>query len=57
MIEWIEISTCGASQRVAEAGGSPVLEAQGVGGSSPDNDGTGVGTARRPGSGKRDGKV
>jgi hypothetical protein len=41
MIEWIEISTCGPSQRVAEAGGSPVLEAQGVGESSPDNDGTG----------------
>jgi hypothetical protein len=41
MIEWVEISTCGPSQRVAEAGGSPVLEAQGVGESSPDNDGTG----------------
>jgi hypothetical protein len=41
MIEWIEISTGGPSQRVAEAGGSPVLEAQGMGGSSPDNDGTG----------------
>ena len=40
MIEWIEISACGPSQRVAEAGGSPVLEAQDVGGSSPDNDGT-----------------
>lgn len=40
MIEWIEISTCGPSQRVAEAGGSPVLEARDVGGSSPDNDGT-----------------
>ena len=31
----------GPSQRVAEAGGSPALEAQGAGGSSPDNDGTG----------------
>jgi hypothetical protein len=41
MIEWIGISNCGPSQRVAEAGGSLVLEAQGVGGSSPDNDGTG----------------
>ena len=41
MIEWIEISNCGPSQRVAEAGGSLVLEAQGVGESSPDNDGTG----------------
>ena len=41
MIEWIEISNCGPSQRVAEAGGSLVLEAQGAGGSSPDNDGTG----------------
>jgi hypothetical protein len=41
MIEWIEISNCGPSQRVAEAGGSLVLEAQGVGGSSPDHDGTG----------------
>jgi hypothetical protein len=40
MIEWVEISNGGPSQRVAEAGGSPVLEAQGVGGSSPDNDGT-----------------
>jgi hypothetical protein len=40
MIEWIEIFNGGPSQRVAEAGGSPVLEAQGVGESSPDNDGT-----------------
>jgi hypothetical protein len=41
VIEWIEISNCGPSQRAAEAGGSPVLEAQGVGESSPDNDGPG----------------
>jgi hypothetical protein len=41
MIEWVEISDCGPSQRVAEAGGSLALEAQGVGGSSPDNDGAG----------------
>jgi hypothetical protein len=41
MIEWVEISNGGPSQRVAEAGGSPGLEAQAVGGSSPDNDGTG----------------
>src|SRR6266511_1482261 len=41
MIEWVEISNCGPSQRVAEAGGSLALEAQGAGGSSPDDDGTG----------------
>jgi hypothetical protein len=41
MTEWNEISNDGPSQRVAEAGGSLTLEAQGVGGSSPDNDGTG----------------
>jgi hypothetical protein len=41
MIEWIEIFNGGPSQRVVEAGGSLVLEAQGVGGSSPDNAGTG----------------
>ena len=41
MTEWNEISNGGPSQRVAEAGGSLVLEAQGAGGSSPDNDGTG----------------
>jgi len=41
MIEWVERSNGGPSQRVVEAGGSPVLEAQGTGGSSPDNDGTG----------------
>ncbi len=41
MIEWSERSTCGPSQRVIEAGSSPALEAQGLGGSSSDNDGTG----------------
>jgi hypothetical protein len=41
MIEWTERSHGGPSQRVAEAGGSLVLEAQGAGGSGPDNDGTG----------------
>src|SRR6266498_4430987 len=41
MIEWSERSTCGPSQRVIEAGSRPVLEAQGLGGSSSDNDGTG----------------
>jgi hypothetical protein len=41
MIEWSERSTCGPSQRVAEAGSSPALEAQGLGGSSSDDDGTG----------------
>jgi hypothetical protein len=41
MTEWNERSNGGPSQRVAEAGGSLVLEAQGAGGSSPDNDGTG----------------
>ena len=41
MTEWNERSNGGPSQRVVEAGGSPALEAQGVDGSSPDNDGTG----------------
>jgi hypothetical protein len=41
MTEWNERSNGGPSQRVAEAGGSLALEAQGAGGSSPDNDGTG----------------
>ena len=41
MIEWTERSNGGPSQRVVEAGGSLALEAQGAGGSSPDNDGTG----------------
>jgi hypothetical protein len=41
MTEWNERSNGGPSQRVAEAGGSPALEAQGLDGSSPDNDGTG----------------
>ena len=41
MTEWNERSNGGPSQRVAEAGGSLVLEAQGAGESSPDNDGTG----------------
>jgi hypothetical protein len=41
MTEWNERSNGGPSQRVVEAGGSLVLEAQGSGGSSPDNDGTG----------------
>src|SRR6188472_385206 len=41
LTEWNEISNGGPSQRVVEAGGSLALEAQGVDGSSPDNDGTG----------------
>ena len=41
MTEWNERSNGGPSQGVAEAGGSPALEAQGAGGSRPDNDGTG----------------
>jgi hypothetical protein len=41
LTEWNERSNGGPSQRVAEAGGSLALEAQGAGGSSPDNDGTG----------------
>ena len=41
MIEWSERSNGGPSQRVVEAGGSLALGAQGVGGSGPDNDGTG----------------
>jgi hypothetical protein len=41
MIEWTERSNGGPSQRVVEAGGSLALEAQGAGGSGPDNDGTG----------------
>ena len=41
MIEWSERSNGGPSQRVVEAGGSLALEAQGAGGSGPDNDGTG----------------
>jgi hypothetical protein len=40
MIEWSEGSNGGPSQRVVEAGGSLALEAQGAGGSSPDDDGT-----------------
>ncbi len=41
MTEWNVRSNGGPSQRAAEAGGSPALEAQGADGSSPDNDGTG----------------
>jgi hypothetical protein len=41
MTEWNERSNGGPSQRVAEAGGSLALEAQGVDGSGPDNDGAG----------------
>jgi hypothetical protein len=41
MIEWSERSNGGPSQRVVEAGGSLALGAQGAGGSSPDNAGTG----------------
>jgi hypothetical protein len=41
MTEWNERSNGGPSQRAVEAGGSLALEAQGAGGSSPDNDGTG----------------
>jgi hypothetical protein len=38
LTEWNERSNGGPSQRVAEAGGSLALEAQGLDGSSPDND-------------------
>ena len=48
--------TCGLSQQVAEAGGSRSLETQGRVGAAPTTTGR-VGTARRPGSGKRDGKA
>ena len=41
MTEWSEKSNGGSSQRVAEAGGSPALEARSTGGSSPDNAETG----------------
>jgi hypothetical protein len=41
MTEWNERSNRGPSQRVAEAGGSPALEARGAGGSGPDNAETG----------------
>src|SRR4051812_47511504 len=41
LTEWKERSNGGPSQRVAEAGGSPVLEARDTGGSSPYDDGTG----------------
>jgi len=37
----MERPTAGLSQQSGEAGGSLTLEAQGSGGSSPDNDGTG----------------
>lgn len=48
--------TCGPSQRVAEAGGSLTLEAQARAGAAPTKSGR-AGTARRLGSGERDGKV
>jgi hypothetical protein len=61
MIEWSERSNGGPSQPVVEAGGSLALEAQGAGGSSPDNDGTGwyrqtawVRQARREGAVRAD---
>jgi hypothetical protein len=41
MTEWNERSNDDPSQRVVEAGGSLALEAQGAGGSGPDNAGTG----------------
>jgi len=44
------------SQRLAEAEGSLILESQGRVGAALTTTGR-VGTARRPGSGKRDGKV
>jgi hypothetical protein len=47
---------CGLSQQAAEAGGSLTLEAQGWVGAASTTTGR-VGTARRPGSGKRDGEV
>jgi hypothetical protein len=47
--EWNERSNGGRSQRVAEAGGSLALEAQGAGGSRPDNDGGGPALPDGPG--------
>jgi hypothetical protein len=48
--------TVGLSQQAVEAGGSLILEAQGRVGAALTTTGR-VGTARRPGSGKRDRKV
>jgi hypothetical protein len=56
MIEWIEISDCGPSRRAVEAGGSPALERRAWVGAAPTTTGR-AGTARRLGSGKRDGKA
>jgi hypothetical protein len=53
---WDGRPTSGLSQRPGEAGGSLTLEAQGRVGAAPTTTGR-VGTARRPGPGKRDGKV
>jgi hypothetical protein len=52
----MEGPTCGRSQQAAEAGGSLTLEAPGWVGAASTTTGR-VGTARRPGSGKRDGEV
>ena len=49
-------SACGLSQQAVEAGGSLIREAPGRVGAALTTTGR-VGTARRPGSGKRDGKV
>jgi hypothetical protein len=46
----------GLSQQAGEAGGSPTLGVQGRVGAAPTTPGR-VGTARRPGPGKQDGKV
>jgi hypothetical protein len=46
----------GLSQQAGEAGGSPTLGVQGRVGAAPTTTGR-VGTARRPGPGKQDGKV
>ncbi len=48
--------TSGLSQQPGEAEGSLTLEAQGRAGAALTTTGR-VGTARRPGSGKQDGKV
>jgi hypothetical protein len=53
---WDGRPTSGLSQQPGEAGGSLTLEAQGRVGAAPTTTGR-VGTARRPGPGKQDGKV
>ena len=52
----MEGPTAGLSQQSGEAGGSLNLETQARAGAAPTTTGR-VGTARRPGSGKRDGTV